>query len=313
MRAYIQKHKFGNATADDLVDSIATAADKGADFKHAFKSFLNQSGVPYVQTKLEQKDGKTVLHLSQSRYLPVGSTGDSQRVWGVPVCVRYGTADGSKVSCEMLDKASGSMVLAGASKPTWVMPNADAQRLLPLRHDQGRPGQPRRSRSAGSATPSNWPMPMRSSASFRHGDIDAGDVLAALKPLTGSKTAKWPPRRWARSAGSGSNLASTDAQRATLDRMGEGCLPAAAGGSWATSRKAGEADDDSLMRSTLAGVPRPGREAAGGACRTAQAGRRRAEDARPMAAWTWPRPIPTCSTSRWAWRCRNTASRRSMH
>ena len=40
--------------------------------RHAFNSFLDQSGVPYVQTRLEQKDGKTVLQLSQSRYLPLG-------------------------------------------------------------------------------------------------------------------------------------------------------------------------------------------------------------------------------------------------
>src|SRR3546814_15800407 len=61
MRAYIQDHKFGNATANDLVDSIATAADKGDAFKQASKSFLNQSGVPYVATKLEQKDRKSVV------------------------------------------------------------------------------------------------------------------------------------------------------------------------------------------------------------------------------------------------------------
>src|SRR6185312_6635358 len=122
-----------NATAGDLVGAIATAAGKGEAFKHAFTSFLDQSGVPYVQTKLVQKDGRTVLQLSQSRYLPLGSKGDPKRSWGVPVCVRYGTAangkdkaQSSKVACEMLDKATGSMVLAGAGTPTWIMPNANA-------------------------------------------------------------------------------------------------------------------------------------------------------------------------------------------
>ncbi|MDE1894169.1 MAG: M1 family peptidase, partial [Xanthomonadaceae bacterium] len=126
MRAYIRKHAFGNAVAGDLVGAIATAAGKGDAFKHAFNSFLDQSGVPYVRTRLQREGGKTVLQLSQSRYLPLGSTGDPKRIWGVPVCVRYGTADGSKVGCQMLDKATGSMVLAGAGTPTWVMPNANA-------------------------------------------------------------------------------------------------------------------------------------------------------------------------------------------
>ncbi|HET6911843.1 MAG TPA: M1 family metallopeptidase, partial [Rhodanobacteraceae bacterium] len=41
MQAYIKAHAFGNATTDDLVDAIATAAGKGETFKKAFKSFLN--------------------------------------------------------------------------------------------------------------------------------------------------------------------------------------------------------------------------------------------------------------------------------
>ncbi|HUH30381.1 MAG TPA: M1 family metallopeptidase, partial [Rhodanobacter sp.] len=127
MRAYIQTHKFGNATATDLVDAIAAAAGKGDRFKQAFMSFLNQPGVPYVQTEVTEQNGQIVLKLSQSRYLPYGSKGDTQHVWGVPMCVRYGTADGSKVSCELFDQAHGTLTLAGASKPTWVMPNADGR------------------------------------------------------------------------------------------------------------------------------------------------------------------------------------------
>ncbi|MBU6478539.1 MAG: M1 family metallopeptidase, partial [Xanthomonadaceae bacterium] len=55
MQAYIKAHAFGNADADDLVDAIATAAGKGDVFRKAFKSFLNQNGVPLVATKLDCK------------------------------------------------------------------------------------------------------------------------------------------------------------------------------------------------------------------------------------------------------------------
>lgn len=250
MRAYIQAHKFGNATADDLVDSIAQAADKGADFKNAFKSFLNQSGVPYVQTKLEQKGGQTILHLSQSRYLPVGSTGDSARVWGVPVCVRYGTADGSKVSCEMLDKAQGSMVLAGASNPTWVMPNAGAQgyyRFGMTKADLASLG-----KQIGSlADTEQLAYADAVAASFRHGDIDAGDALAALKPLAASKTDEVATAPLGTFEWIWGQLASTDAERAKLTTWAKDAyLPRLE--SLGYRRKAGEADGDSLMRSTLA-------------------------------------------------------------
>ncbi len=250
MRAYIQTHKFGNATATDLVGAIATAAGKGERFKQAFMSFLNQPGVPYVRTEVTGQGGKTVLKLSQSRYLPYGSKGDTRHVWGVPLCVRYGTAGGSKVSCEMLDKAHGTMALADASTPTWVMPNANglgyyrfAMNAGDLTHLAAQVG------TLGDAEQLTYADAV--SASFRHGDVDAATALAALQPLTSSKirevaTAPLGTFGWIRT-----RLASTAAQRAKL-------------AAWATAaylprmqqlgyvRKAGEADDDALLRSSLA-------------------------------------------------------------
>ena len=252
MQAYIQKHKFGNAVADDLVSSIAAAAGKGADFRRAFNSFLDQSGVPYVQTSLSQKDGKTVLRLSQSRFLPVGSSGDSQRVWGVPVCVRYGTAAGSAVSCSVLDKAAGSMVLAGASQPTWIMPNANASGYY--RFSLGKPELTKLTAHVGQLSDAEQLAYADAiDASFQHGDLDAGDVLAALKPLTSSKIrvvatapldlVQWIYRNEARTAAQRSRLVSwvEDAYLPRLQQLGY-------------QRKSGESGDDTLMRSELAGA-----------------------------------------------------------
>ncbi|MGC1547605.1 MAG: M1 family metallopeptidase [Rhodanobacter sp.] len=249
MRAYIQAHKFGNADAADLVNAIATAAGKGDAFKSAFNSFLNQSGVPYVQTKLEQKDGKTVLELSQSRYLPVGSTGDSKRVWGIPVCVRYGTTDGSKVSCEMLDKATGSIVLAGATQPTWVMPNADANGYY--RFSLGKSDLASLSKQIGSLSDKEQMAYADAvSASFRHGDLDASDVLAALKPLTTAKTREVVVAPIGQLEWIYSNEAVTDAQRAAITSWAKDAyLPRIE--QLGYNRKAGEPDSDSLLRSTL--------------------------------------------------------------
>ena len=250
MRAYIQDHKFGNATADDLIDAIAKAADKGDNFKQAFKSFLNQPGVPYVQTELSQEGGKTVLKLSQSRYLPVGSKGNTNQVWGVPMCVRYGTADGSKVSCELLDQVTGSMVLDGASKNTWVLPNANGTgyyRFAMAKKDLANLG-----KQVGKLDDAEQLAYADAVyASFKHGDIDAGDVLAALKPLTSSKTrevavAPLTSFNWIRR-----NLAQTDAQRAKLDAWAKAAyLPRLQ--QLGYHRKANEADSDSLLRATLA-------------------------------------------------------------
>ncbi|MEO7050651.1 MAG: M1 family metallopeptidase [Rhodanobacter sp.] len=250
MRAYIHTHALGNATASDLVGAIATAAGKGEAFKHAFNSFLDQSGVPYVQTKLVQKDGKTVLQLTQDRYLPLGSKGDAQRLWGVPVCVRYGTADGSKVGCEMLDKASGSMVLAGASQPTWIMPNANASGYY--RFSMGKPQLVDLTAHVGKLSDAEQLAYADAiGASFSRGDLDAGDVLAAFKPLTASKirevaTAPLDQVEWIYQY-----EARTDAQRARLTAwVKEAYLPRLE--QLGYQRKAGESDDAPLLRSALA-------------------------------------------------------------
>ncbi|MBD8872277.1 M1 family metallopeptidase [Rhodanobacter sp. DHB23] len=252
MHAYIEAHKFGNANADDLVDAIATAAGKGDGFKHAFKSFLDQSGVPYVQTALEQKNGQTVLTLKQSRYLPLGSHGDSQRTWGIPVCVRYGTADGSKVACEMLDKATGSVALPGASNPTWVMPNANAAGYYRFSLGKGElDALARQVASLGDTEQLAYADAIN--ASFQHGDLDAGQVLAALKPLTASRTSQVATAPLGQLEWIYHHVAKTDAQRARIaDWVKAAYLPRLEALGY--QRKAGESDDDALLRSTLAGA-----------------------------------------------------------
>jgi alanyl aminopeptidase len=251
MRAYIQQHKFGNAQASDLVGAIATAAGKGDAFKHAFNSFLDQSGVPYVQTTLQQKGDHATLQLSQSRYLPVGSTGDARRIWGVPVCVRYGTADGSKVACNMLDKATGSIVLDGASNPTWIMPNANASGYY--RFSLGKSALAGLTSNVGKLSDAEQLAYADAvNASFRHGDIDAGDALAALTPLTASKvrevaTAPLDLIEWINT-----DEAATDAQRARLAAWASAAyLPRLQ--QLGYQRKADDSVDDALLRSTLAG------------------------------------------------------------
>lgn len=257
MRAYIQDHKFGNATADDLVDAIADAAGKGAPFKHAFESFLNQSGVPYVRTKLEYKGGQAVLRLSQDRYLPLGSKGNAQRLWGVPVCVRYGIrangkdeAQSSKVECKMLDQASGSMALPGAGKPTWVMPNANANGYY--RFSLDKPQLARLTAVVGQlGDAEQLAYADAVSASFRRGDLDAGDVLAAFKPLTASPISDVATAPLGQLAWIAHHAARTDAQRARVDGWVRAAyLPRLQ--KLGYQRVAGEMDTAALLRSTLA-------------------------------------------------------------
>jgi alanyl aminopeptidase len=245
MRAYIKEHRFGNASADDLIDAIAKAADKGIKFKQAFGSFLNQSGVPMVTTQLDCSGKQPVLKLAQSRYLPLGSTGSAQRTWGVPMCVR--TPAGTR--CELFDTATGNMPLAGNSCPEWYMPNAGAR------------GYYRFSMAAKDLAKLNGALDQLTDteklayadaidAAFRRGDIDAHDVLAALRELAPSKTTQVALAPLSTFEWIWHHEAQTDAQKARLREVAKAAyLPRLQALGYA--RKAGEPVDDTQMRGSL--------------------------------------------------------------
>jgi alanyl aminopeptidase len=141
-------------------------------------------------------------------------------------------------------------VLVGASNPTWIMPNANASGYY--RFSMDKQSLARLTAEAGKLSDAEQLAYADGiSASFRHGDLNAGDVLAALKPLTRSKirevaTAPLGQVEWLYQ-----HEAVTDAQRATLSAwVKDAYLPRLQ--QLGYQRKAGEPEDASLMRSTLA-------------------------------------------------------------
>ena len=126
VRAYLKAHARGNATSTDLIDAIAAQSKDPAGVKAAFLSFIDQPGVPFVKVDLDCRAGKKpALELRQQRYLPLGSTASADQAWGIPMCVRY--ADGGQVreQCGIVNGAQARLELSEAqSCPAWVMPNA---------------------------------------------------------------------------------------------------------------------------------------------------------------------------------------------
>src|SRR6185436_1550118 len=69
-------------------------------------------------------DGDAVLTLKQSRFLPVGSRGDADVTWQLPICARYGDRKSLATTCTLLTTKEGSLRLPGKRCPTVVLPNA---------------------------------------------------------------------------------------------------------------------------------------------------------------------------------------------
>jgi alanyl aminopeptidase len=126
VRLHLKRHADGTATAEDFIASVAEGSER-PEVEAAFKSFIEQPGVPLVSARLDCKDGGTPrLALHQARYAPLGSlikpdTGE----WKIPFCAAYIANGARKSSCALLDKKDQSIDLEAGGCPTQVHPNAD--------------------------------------------------------------------------------------------------------------------------------------------------------------------------------------------
>ena len=135
VRLYLQRHAWGSATAEDFVRALADASGK-ADGIAAFKSFLNQPGVPILRTALACRKEATV-DVRQSRYLRQPRLTDTNQrwwsaldrpredqTWQVPLCIAKGDGQTRSQTCKLMTDRAASVRL-GPQCPTWFLPNAN--------------------------------------------------------------------------------------------------------------------------------------------------------------------------------------------
>lgn len=127
IRNYMDEFKYGVATADDFIRHLAAASrSQSKDVViESFNSFLEQPGLPLVEIASECKDEDVSIHFKQSRYFPLGSTGNHNQQWKIPVCLRLGKGDESNTSCLLLTDKEQSFDLKQAC-PDWIIPNVDS-------------------------------------------------------------------------------------------------------------------------------------------------------------------------------------------
>jgi alanyl aminopeptidase len=141
---YLEEHRFGTATGDDLL--LAISREAGRDVTTPFRTFLDQPGVPLVHADLACGEGGNVVSLRQERFTPLGFSSDGFAAesfaadaaaptpaepqapsrWQIPVCVRYGRGRTSAEACTLLNQTSARIDLPAGACPEWVHPNAGA-------------------------------------------------------------------------------------------------------------------------------------------------------------------------------------------
>jgi alanyl aminopeptidase len=121
VHAYLEAHRFGNATEADFLQAIQAATQPGV--AAAFSSFLDQPGVPVIAVTLDCAGSSASLTLSQKRLLPLGSSGAEPETWRVPVCARAGSGGQAGRGCSLLTEGKGAMPAPGGRCPSWVLAN----------------------------------------------------------------------------------------------------------------------------------------------------------------------------------------------
>lgn len=124
IRLHMRRFPYGVADVEDFMASLAQGSGR-PDVVPAFRSFIDQPGVPLVDLRLSCGPDGARLELAQERYLPLGSRGDRRQAWQIPMCVAHGRGEGALArECLLLDKPAASFRLAGSGCPTVVLPNA---------------------------------------------------------------------------------------------------------------------------------------------------------------------------------------------
>jgi alanyl aminopeptidase len=134
IQQYLGAHRFGSATAQDLLAALEAAAQ--TPVAAAFSSFLDQPGLPRVAVTARcDGAGPPRLQLEQSRYLPLGSKAKRTEHWQIPVCLRYGLGEidartqgkQSAEVCALLRDAELDLPIQATTCPSFVLPNAEAR------------------------------------------------------------------------------------------------------------------------------------------------------------------------------------------
>jgi alanyl aminopeptidase len=186
VRAHMRQFARGTATSADLMRSLSSQSSDGASLQAAFASFTDQTGVPFLRTRLLCRNDQATLQIRQHRFLPLGSRAPDSQSWNIPVCLRYAVGDELRKQCSVIEGASSEIRIEGKGCPSWVHPNADGAGYYRFALDA------RDQPALDAAFPRLNEREQRAyadslGAAFRNGSLDAAGFLAAVPRLVRSE------------------------------------------------------------------------------------------------------------------------------
>jgi len=124
VNAYLQKHQYANATAEDFWDAQAKTSSQPVD--KIMPTWVKQAGVPIINVSAQCVGNSTNVTLTQKRYYYDRSKFEetNDQLWQIPLCLKGSATGDAAPKCELLTKREETFTLPGCS--TWVLANAGA-------------------------------------------------------------------------------------------------------------------------------------------------------------------------------------------
>lgn len=122
VRAYLNRYREGNATADDFWRELSQTS--GRDVATVANAWIRHPGHPLVRISTAATDDALSLTLRQERFLadPAAKPQTAATLWPIPLVIKYGTATDVREERVLLDAPEATVTLPGAR---WCFPNGD--------------------------------------------------------------------------------------------------------------------------------------------------------------------------------------------
>ncbi|HEY4741153.1 MAG TPA: M1 family metallopeptidase [Candidatus Acidoferrales bacterium] len=180
---YLEKHAYGNTTAEDFWNQIAATSGKPVD--KIMSGYVDQSGAPLVGVKFVCRGNATAVTLTQNRYFADAAKLDagSSELWAIPVSLRSSVSKDAPY--ELLTKREQTFELPGCAQ--WVFANEGGRGYYRTQYE------PAAFAKIGAELESRFSPEDRirfiadTWAMVRVGRMSIGDYLATLEKMQGER------------------------------------------------------------------------------------------------------------------------------
>ena len=184
VNAYLEKHAYANATAEDFWNQIAETSGKPVD--DIMRSFTEQAGAPLVTVKSACRGDETLVTLTQERYLADAAklAAGSNQLWTIPVNL---LASASKhPAYYLLNKREEVFELPGCS--AWVYANGGGRGYYRSSYDPESFARISKNVESSFSLDEQVRIPSDAWALVRVGRLRIGDYLDLLKNMQGERS-----------------------------------------------------------------------------------------------------------------------------